>query len=105
MVLLSKGDNSNTQKADKHDIMSLLPEFYRHLYLYMLNNVVTRTEADPGFPVGGGNPVGGSNVRHRHFSGKISAKMKELGLMREGGKVVCANGCPLNPPMQKRTPA
>ena len=40
----------------------------------------TTAVADPGFPVGGRGPVrGGMDLRHRHFSVKLYAKMKELG--------------------------
>ena len=33
---------------------------------------------DPGFPVGGHQPVGGHDLRHTHFLVKTCVKMKEL---------------------------
>ena len=43
----------------------------------------SNTVADPGFPVEGRAPVrGGVDLRRGHFSGKIYAKMKELGPIR-----------------------
>ena len=52
---------------------------------------------DPGFPIGGADPLGGtltSNIGT--FQGKMYAKMKEL------GPVVgpCTGHGPLDPPMQ-----
>ena len=44
--------------------------------------------ADPGFPVGGG----GMDLRRRHFSPKMFAKMKELGPVGGGG--ACAGHIP-----------
>ena len=43
--------------------------------------------ADPGFPMGGGvDPLGGVDLRHRRFSAKMYAKMKELGPI--GGRAI-----------------
>ena len=53
--------------------------------------------ADPGFSVWGGGgiePLGGANLRHRHFLAKMHVKMKELDpIGGEGG--AHADGAPL----------
>ena len=51
--------------------------------------------ADPGFPVGGADPLGGggSDLRRWSFSAKMYAKTKELGTV---------GGDPLDPPMSRR---
>ena len=50
--------------------------------------------ADPGFPVGGPQPVGGgANLRRIHFSAKMYAKTKEMDPVggRAGGAPGSAN--------------
>ena len=47
--------------------------------------------ADPGFPIRGVHPWGGVDLRCRHFSVKMYAKMKKLGPIGEGV-------CPARPP-------
>ena len=45
-----------------------------------VQNKATSAVADPGFPIGGANPVGrGADVQCGHFVAKMYAKMKELG--------------------------
>ena len=52
--------------------------------------------ADPGFLVGGGaEPLGGTDLQHKHFSVKMNAKMKELDPVGGG---TCRQR-PLDPPM------
>ena len=46
------------------------------------DQIQSRSEADPGFPVGGRGPIlggGGVDLQHRHFSVKMYVKTKELG--------------------------
>ena len=43
--------------------------------------------ADPGFPVGGVDPLGGVDLGHGHFLVKMYVKMKELGPV-EGGRAL-----------------
>ena len=40
---------------------------------------MTRSAADPGFPVGGHRPLGGTDLRCGHFLAEMYAKTKELG--------------------------
>ena len=51
--------------------------------------------ADPGFPVGDIDPLGGVNLQHERFMVKMYVKTKELGPV--GGGVSWAH--PLDPPM------
>ena len=53
--------------------------------------------ADPGFPVGGVDPLGGMDPRRRHFLAKMYVKMKELDPVG-GGDVRPER--PLDPPME-----
>ena len=56
--------------------------------------------ADPGFPMGSVDPLGGRGPRHRHFSVKMYVKMKELGPV--GGGVRPARPPPPDPPMTRK---
>ena len=47
--------------------------------------------ADPGFPIGGHQPIGGDDLRCGRFSAEMYAKMKELGPVGGGG---VADGAP-----------
>ena len=40
---------------------------------------------DPGFPIGGAEPLGGANLQRGHFSAKMYAKTKELDPVGGGG--------------------
>ena len=55
-----------------------------------LSNINNKAVVDPGFPVGGVDPLGGMDLQCWCFLVKIYAKMKELGPI--GG---CAPGMPL----------
>ena len=48
------------------------------------------------FPMGGAEPLGGTNLRCGQFLEKMYAKTKELGPV---GRGACAGGPPLDPPM------
>ena len=53
--------------------------------------------ADPGFPVGGRQPIeGGTYLRDGCFSAETYAKMKELDPVRGGGVHACG---PPDPPL------
>ena len=55
------------------------------------------TGTDPGYPVGGANPIGGADVRRgRYFYQKRMRRQKKLGLVGVGER-----GCPLDPLMIK----
>ena len=62
--------------------MSLFKTGYRFFiqttqWFYLV--LQSKTGADPGFPVGGVDPLGGVDLRRGHFSVKMYVKTKELG--------------------------
>ena len=70
---------------------------FKNAYLVVTSKVQTISVADPGFPVGGVDPLGGVDLRWGCFSVKMYAKTKELRLV--GGRVVRRKFLYVDPPL------